>query len=138
MSLIRAPSSEIAKQLCNCELMASEYGVVLVQMAMRLTVTHTCAWLSTFSTKMAFLPGRLDAVPVRSPFTCMALVICCDDHSGDNQGQPDTTYLLLVRVEKGPTDNASQRIGGGRTIDDTHGFPGKTLKTHEKELFLLV
>jgi hypothetical protein len=54
------------------------------------------------------------------------------------KGQPDTTYLLLVQVEKESADNSSKRIGVGRTMDDTHGSPGKALKTHEKDLFLLV
>jgi hypothetical protein len=82
--------------------------------------------------------GRLDAVPDQSPFSCVALVICCDNHNGNVKGQPDTTYLLLVQVEKESADNSSKRIGVGRTMDDTHGSHGKALKTHEKDLFLLV
>jgi hypothetical protein len=82
--------------------------------------------------------GRLDAVPDQSPFSCVALVICCDNHNGNVKGQPDTTYLLLVQVEKESADSSSKRIGVGRTMDDTHGSHGKALKTHEKDLFLLV
>jgi hypothetical protein len=78
--------------------------------------------------------GRLDAVPHQSPFSCIALVICCDNHGDSGEGQSDTAYLLLVQVSKG----CAERIGAGRTIDDTHGFSGKALRTREKELFLLV